>query len=301
MRIAFFGTPANSARVLQSVIDAGHEVALVVTQPDKRRGRGSATSMSAVKEVALEHGIDVTHRVEDVLDVDVELGVLVSFGRIIKSDVLRHVTILNLHPSLLPRWRGATPVEAAIMAGDQTTGIAVMELVEAMDAGPVHAMVETAIRPDEDAGQLYGRLFAIGTELLLEQLQYGLTEPVPQQGEPTYCGRLTPEDFHIDWTDPAGEIQRLTRVGRAWTTFRGRRFFVVAADVLEDRRPGPEEGSQDDRGDRSRRRPGSIDGIDVVTGDGVLRLLKVQAEGKGPQDARSWERGARLESDDWFE
>lgn len=287
MRLAFLGTPDHAANVLRALVDAGHEVGLVVTQPDRRRGRGGTTSASAVKHAAEQMGLAVTHRVDDLLDVDVDLGVLVAFGRIIKPHVLRHVTILNIHPSLLPRWRGATPAEAAILAGDRATGVCVMGLSDEMDAGPVYASAETLIRDDESARQLYARLFAIGTELLLEQLQYGLSEPVPQVGEPTYCGKLTPEDFHIDWSEGAERIGRLVRVGRAWTTWRGRRLVVVEArGVTVDDMP---------------LLPGELSGSRIGTGDGALELVTVQPEGKQVMTASDWARGARPRSGERLE
>src|SRR5205807_7717429 len=139
LRLAFLGTPEAAVPPLRALVNAGHDVVLVVTQPDKRRGRGSATMPSPVKAAALELGLPVTERVDDVLDANVELGVVVAFGRLIKPQVLDKVPMINMHFSLLPRWRGAAPVERAILAGDRETGVAIMQLEEGLDTGPVYA------------------------------------------------------------------------------------------------------------------------------------------------------------------
>jgi methionyl-tRNA formyltransferase len=259
---------------------------LVVSQADKRRGRSGRISASPVKAVAQELGIPVTSRVRDVLDVDADLGVLVAFGRIISTEILEHLTIVNLHPSLLPRWRGATPGEAAIMAGDHETGICLMQLAEEMDAGPIYTSWKTFIQPQETASALYERLFEKGNEMLVELLSDELPTPEPQQGEPTYCGRFSSADFRIDWTQPAERIQRLTRIGRPWTTFRDRRVVVVSATADVDKNIG---------------KPGELQGVDVQTGEGVLSLSIVQPEGKAAMDARSWTNGLRLAENETFQ
>jgi len=285
VRVVFFGTPAFSVPTLRALVEAGHDVVLVVTQPDRRRGRGKEPSPSPVKVAATELGIPVSHRVADVLELEADVGVLVAFGRIIKPAVLERLTILNLHPSLLPRWRGATPIEAAILAGDDRTGICVMELVDEMDAGPVHASIAVDIAPGEPASSLYDRLFALGTDLLVELLAVGLGEPEPQVGEPTFCGKIAAEDLHIDWARPAEQTARLARIERRpWTTFRGRRLIVVDAVAS-----GPAQGE-----------PGELRGAEVATGDGALVLRRVQPEGKPVQRAEDWLRGARPEPGERF-
>jgi methionyl-tRNA formyltransferase len=278
MRLIFFGSPAHAAEVLRALVADGHTVALAVTQPDRPKGRGEKLTPTPVKQAATELDIPVTHRAAGVLDVEADLGVLVAYGRIVKPDVLRHVTILNLHPSLLPRWRGATPVEAAVLAGDTKTGISVMQLVDEMDAGPVYATSEVDIEPHETSAHLYDRLFAIGTDLLLDQLRNGLSTPVAQSGDVTFCGKLTKEDFHADWTRPAVELERITRIGKMWTTFRGKRFLITEAHAV----PNAQSTG-----------PGEFAGDTVGTGDGALRLLHVQPEGKPVQNAEDWLRGAR--------
>jgi methionyl-tRNA formyltransferase len=260
-------------------VGAGFEVELVVSQPDRKRGRGGAMVPSPVKEVALELGLPVTSRVDDVLDVDADLGVVVAFGRLIKPHVLERVPMINVHFSLLPRWRGAAPVERAILAGDTETGVCVMELEAGLDTGPVHARATVDIGPDETADELRSRLVVIGTELLLDALDEGLGEPEPQVGEPTYADKIDPAELQIDWTRPAIDIHRLVRIGDAWTTVRGKRLKVRKTRLVD----GPTDGA-----------PGSLSGTRVATGDGAIELIDVQPEGKPVQAASAWVNGARL-------
>ena len=250
----------------------------MVTQPDRRRGRGGALSASPVKAAALELGLPVTERVDDAVDVGADLGVVVAYGRLIRPHVLDALPMVNLHFSLLPRWRGAAPVEWAILAGDTTTGVCLMELEAGLDTGPVFACESVAIGPDESADEPGAQLVGIGTGLLVDRLIAGLGEPVPQTGETTYAGKIEPALLELDWTRPAPELHRVVRLDRgAWTTFRGRRLRVLRA------RPGGEvEGS-----------PGTLDGTRVATGDGALELLTVQPEGRAAQAAGEWRNGAR--------
>jgi len=298
MRIVFLGTPEWSVQPLQALVAAGHEIVLVVTQPDKKRGRGSALSPSPVKVAAQELFLPVSHRVKDILSTDAELGVVVAFGRLLKPEILDHLTFLNLHPSLLPRWRGATPIESALLAGDQRTGVCVMKLEQEMDAGPIYAKVETPIGDHETSAELGKRLFALGTDLLIEQLSNGiegLPEPVAQEGEPTLANKLGPDDFHIDWNKSASYLSRLMRIGRTWTTFRDKRFLILEAEVVDNASVGvysndPNEVEQ----------PGALHGVLLNTGDGYLRLIQVQPEGKKSQAAQDWARGAQLKPGDHF-
>ena len=153
-RLAFLGTPEVAVGFLRALHDAGHDVALVVTAPDRRRGRGTALTPTPVKLCALGLGLPVSGRVADVLYAKVELGVVVAFGTLIRADVLAQVPMVNLHFSLLPRWRGATPVERAILAGDDRTGVCLMALDEGLDTGPVYARVEAPILPRETGAEL---------------------------------------------------------------------------------------------------------------------------------------------------
>ena len=273
--LVYLGTPDMSVPPLRALHEAGFDIRLVVTNPDTRRGRGSATAPSPVKAAAVELGLPVTHDVDDVLGCDADLGVVVAFGRIIRPHVLAALPMVNLHFSLLPRWRGAAPVERAILAGDERTGVDLMVVEEGLDTGAVHARAELAIGPDETAAALRSRLVQAGTDLLVTSLQDGLEQPDPQVGEPVYAHKLGPEDLRIDWTAPAEQIHRQVRVGGAWTTLTGDRFKVW----------------------RTSLEPTGA-GVLHATGSAPLELLEVQPAGRARMDARSWANGARWSDGD---
>jgi methionyl-tRNA formyltransferase len=196
--------------------------------------------------------------------------------------VLAHLDMVNVHFSLLPRWRGAAPVERAILAGDAETGVCLMALEEGLDTGDVYACQRATIAPEETAAELRRRLTEAGTELLVKVLERGrqsLPTPRPQTGEPTYAAKLDPAELRLDWTRPAIELHRLVRVGGAWTTVRGRRLEVVRARVVPGAASGP---------------PGRLEGLVAATGAGGLELVEVKPEGRGVVAADSWLRGARL-------
>jgi methionyl-tRNA formyltransferase len=265
---------------LRALVAAGHDVALVVTRPDKKRGRGSALVPSPVKLTAQELGLPVTSHVDDLLELGAELGVVVAYGRIIKPHVLAVLPMLNIHFSLLPRWRGAAPVERAILAGDAVTGVCIMALEEGLDTGPVYAREERPIGEEETLDEVRGALTEMGTRMLVDLLATGLPEPQPQEGEPTYAAKIEPEEHHLDWSLPAVQLHRVIRLGQAWTTFRDRRLRVLRATlaVASDLAPGELD-------------PGTLR---VGAGAGALELVEVQPEGKGPQPATAWRNGARL-------
>lgn len=250
-----------------------------MTQPDRKRGRGGALVPSPVKAAATRHGIAVTDQVDDVLAADVELGVVVAFGKLVKPHVLDAVPMVNLHFSLLPRWRGAAPVERAILAGDAETGVCLMALDPGLDTGPVHDCVRTPIGEDESLDELRTRLVALGTDLLVDRLARPLGEPTPQSGEPTYAAKIDPTELELDLARPAIEVHRTVRLGRAWTTFRGARLQVLEARPVAE---GPAQGT--------------IEGLVVGCGDGTgLELVTVKPEGKAAQPAAAWRNGARPE------
>lgn len=261
---------------LQALVAEGHDVAVVVTQPDRRRGRGGALLPTPVKVAALEAGLPVSDRVDDVLDAGAELGVVVAFGRLVKPHVLDALPMVNVHFSLLPRWRGGAPVERAILAGDTETGVCLMGLEEGLDTGPVYRRESVAIGPDETADELRARLVSLGTSMLVKALAEGLGQGARQEGEATYAAKLTPEELCLDWSRPASELERVVRVGGAWTTFRGRRLKVLRACA--------------------HRITG--EGLASPTGTSPLELLQVQPEGRAPMPARDWARGVRWQEGD---
>ncbi len=279
MKLAFLGTPRVAAEALRALHGAGHDVRIVVTRPDARRGRGPGTSPSPVKAAAVELGLPVAGTPASVAGAGAELGVVVAYGRLIKPDVLAALPMVNVHFSLLPRWRGAAPVERALLAGDQETGVCVMALEEGLDTGPVYAREATPLGPEETAEELRERLGAMGNRLLLKLLDEGLGTPEPQSGEPTYAAKVQPEELRLDFSQPAERCHRTVRAGRAWTTWKGKRLIVHRARAVEETVP---------------LSPGEVQGTRVGTAKGILELLVVQPEGKGPMEAAAWARGAHL-------
>lgn len=284
-RLVYLGTPEMAVEPLEALHAAGFDIALVVTGPDKRRGRGSTTSPTPVKAAALALGLDVTHDVGEAAGVGAQLGVVVAFGQILRRPLLEALPMVNLHFSLLPRWRGAAPVERAILAGDDRTGVCVMAVEEGLDTGGVYARSELVIRQANTAAELGQQLTHLGSTLLVDALRSGLGDPEPQVGEPTYAHKLTTADRCLSWERPAEDLHRVVRVGGAWTTFRGRRLKVIDA-VLDG------DGEQAAAG----AVPGTIDGNRVAAGVGALRLITVQPEGKGPVAVADWLRGVRPEA-----
>ncbi len=278
-RLVFLGSPAMAVPPLRGIVEAGFEVALVVSGADKRRGRGGAMAPTPVKAAALELGIPVTDRVDDALDLGADLGVVVAYGRLIRPRVLALLPMVNLHFSLLPRWRGAAPVERAILAGDAETGVCLMRLEVTLDTGPVYRRAVLTVGEDETAAHLRARLVEAGSALLVDGLRSGLRDPEPQVGEATYATKVEPADLELDWSRPAEELQRVVRLGAAWTTFRGHRLKVLAA------RLAPPAGAP--------LAPGQLAGTLVGTGLGVVELVEVQPEARAPQAAGAWRNGAR--------
>ena len=230
MRIVFLGSPAFALPALQALIDSPHDVVAVVTQPDRPAGRGHATAPPPVKNLALANGLNVIQpeRVSDLDSVEAlralepDVAVVAAYGQILRQRVLDVPKIgsLNLHASLLPRHRGASPVAAAILAGDDVTGVTIMEVVRALDAGPMVATVEEPILPNDTTGSLEARLAKAGARRLLEVLNpwaEGSITTVPQdESLATYAPLLTRADALIDWWRPAVEIERRVRAFQPW-------------------------------------------------------------------------------------
>ena len=271
MRLVFLGTPDDAVPALRALHVAGHDLALVITQPDRRRGRGAATAPSPVRAAAdaLDLPVRTPARAREVIDEvgasGATLGVVVAFGQLLPEALLNALPdgFVNVHFSLLPRWRGAAPVERAILAGDIETGVCIMRVEADLDTGPVFAVRRTPIGTEDTAGDLRERLVTIGAELLVETVpRLAELQPVPQDGEATYADKLSVDEFRIDWSRPAAEIDRLVRAGNprpgAWTTVDGRRLKVW----------------------RARRRD-----------DGNLEPTEVQPDGKARMSWDAWRRG----------
>lgn len=278
-RLVFLGTPAIAVPALQALVDAGLDVALVVTGPDKRRGRRAEPTPTPVKAAAVELGLPVGHDLAAVPSVGADLGVVVAYGQILRRPLLEELPMVNLHFSLLPRWRGAAPVERAIMAGDDRTGVCVMAVEEGLDTGGVYARAELPITRTATAVELSRQLAGIGAALLARTLREGLGAPEPQLGEPVYAHKIGPDDLELHWDRPAEDLDRIVRVGGAWTTRDGVRLKVHRA------RPWPRE--------QGAGGAGALHGDRVTTGAGTLQLVEVQPEGKARVAFPAWANGAR--------
>jgi methionyl-tRNA formyltransferase len=273
VKLVYLGTPEMAVPPLRALVDAGHDIVRVITRIDKKRGRGSALSPSPVKAVALELGLTVSHDPDDVLmavDDGAELGVVVAYGRIIKPHLLDVLPMVNLHYSLLPRWRGAAPVERAILAGDTETGVDVMRLEEGLDTGGIYAEERVPIGLDVTADELRAELTGVGCSLLVDVLDQPVAEWIDtaavQVGDTVYASKLDKAEFEIDWTRAAVENHRLVRIGGTWTTFRGKRLKILAAELEEGR----------------------------------LVPTTIQPEGKGPMTFDAWRNGAQPATDELF-
>ncbi len=291
------GTPEMAVAPLRGLHAAGHDIALVVSGPDKRRGRRGAPAPSPVKAAALDLGLEVSDDPDAVIGRGAELGVVVAYGRLLRPHLLAELDMVNLHFSLLPRWRGAAPVERALLAGDEVTGVCLMRVDEGLDTGCVYDRVEVPIDATSTAEELRAALVAQGSALLVRSLERGLGDCAPQGAEGvTYAEKLGADDLRLRWSDSSASITRVVRVGGAWTTFRGARLKVLEAvqrsDGSDDR---AQRGASDGAG--SGAGPGTIvplgRGVGVCTGDGVVELLRVQPAGKAPMTASDWVNGAR--------
>ena len=284
-RVAFLGTPDMAVPVLRALVGAGIEVVHVITRADKRRARGNDLHPSPVKAVAIELGLKVSHTAHDLIDVHqqkpFDLAVVVAYGALIKVPVLQVVPMLNLHVSLLPRWRGAAPIERALLSGDEQTGVCLMQVEEGLDTGAVLGRSTMAITASTTADDIRSTLMEAGTQLLLDQLRDGLREPVAQQGESTYAKKIEPAELCIDWSDSAEHISRLIRLGGAWSLFRGKRLKIHEAIVVE----GASDAPGTVRIDKATAH--------IATSRGSLDVRVVQPEGKPRMDITSWINGAR--------
>lgn len=286
--IVFLGTPVAAATVLERLIAEGFHIVHVVTQPDAKRGRGSATSPSPVKEVALRHGLEVSHDLQWVRENASAqlLGIVVAYGRLIPTSVLDVVPMINIHFSLLPRWRGAAPVERAILAGDSTTGVCIMDIEPTLDTGAVYARQEVDITSSSTAASLTHELADAGADLLVRTLREGLGTPAPQIGEVTHAAKISRDELRINWSHTAEEIHRHVRALKAFTEIDGLRLKVHEVDIVSHE-VALEVGEYDSDGR-------------VGTGGGVVVLRRVQPEGKPAMDASAWLRGRPVSAGNRF-
>lgn len=298
-RIVFFGTPGFAVPTLEALLASRHEVVGVVTQPDRPRGRGQKTSDAPVKAVAAARGIPVLQpdRLKEAVFVDAftalapDLGVVAAYGRILTDQVLAipRLGMVNVHASLLPKYRGAAPVHRAVIAGDRETGVTIMRVVKALDAGPMLATVRRPIGPEETSEEVEHGLAVLGASLLVatvDRLVAGGVEEVPQNdAEATYASRIVREDGIVDWTQPAAAIHDRIRGLYPWphaySFVRGQRVIFWKSAALPDRAAEP---------------PGTVvsvaaDRLHVATGAGTLALAQLQAEGRKPLPVREFLAG----------
>lgn len=294
-RLLFAGTPGFARASLEALISAGSPPVAVLTQPDRRAGRGKKLAASPVKQCALNHDIDVlqpaTLKDDEIVArlaaLEPDLLVVAAYGLILPQRVLDIPTrgALNVHASLLPRWRGAAPIQAAILAGDAQTGISLMAMTAGLDSGPVYVREAVDIGADETAGNLHDRLASLGASMLVEHLDAildgSLAAAEQDESRATYAPKITPGDARIDWTQPADEVIRCIRafnpVPGAWTTFGDERIKCWHA------RPAGDGGAG----------PGSIveagrDGIVVTCGEGLVALTELQRPGRGRVSAQEF-------------
>ena len=301
-----------------------HTVVGVVTQPDRPRGRGHITSDSPVKARAREAGLPVLQPekmnapafLEALAAWNADLGVVAAYGRILTDIILAtpRLGMINVHGSLLPRWRGAAPVHRAIIAGDTSTGVTIMRVVQSLDAGPMLAKDSRAIRPDETSEDVEHALARLGARLLVDvvdQIAGGSAIDTAQdEAAVTYAHKITKEDGVVDWRWPAARIHNLIRGLHPWphavSFLGGKRFILRRSETPGPRAPGlqPTEGGR--ALSHPPHPPGTIldaegDRLVIATGDGPLRLVEIQAEGKRPMPVREFLAGHRLAAGDRFE
>ncbi|MEW5946592.1 MAG: methionyl-tRNA formyltransferase [bacterium] len=301
MRIVFMGTPEFARRSLEALIGAGFEVALVVTQPDRPAGRGRAPSAPPVGKYAREKGLAVIQpekpalALEDLAAAEPDCIVVVAYGHILPGRVLEipRLGCVNLHASLLPAYRGAAPIQWAIIRGETVTGVTTILMDEGMDTGPVLMRREAHISPEDTAGTLGDRLAAAGASLLADTaagLRDGVITPEPQDhSKATYCAPLRKEDGHIDWRRSAAEIANLARGCDPWpsafTFHRGKMLKIWKAEPRGDTREGVPPGAVVEAG------PG---GVLVAAGAGTVLIREVQLEGRRRMTVEPFLRGYRL-------
>ena len=309
MVVVFFGTPHFAVPTLRRLLDSSHSVAGVITQPDRPRGRGQKITHAPVKALALERGIPVYQpdrlKPAEVADTlrgwGADLGVVAAYGRIIPEQLLTipRLGMVNVHASLLPKYRGAAPVHRAVINGDSQTGVTIMRVVKELDAGSMFAQVTRPIGPDETSDVVESALADMGAELLLtivEQLASGNAREEPQdETQATYASRLTKEEGLIDWTRSASDIHNRVRGLYPWphayTFFKGTRLIILRSEVAD--------------AGASATSPGTIlratsEAIHVATGDGELAILEVQPEGRRAMRAHDFLLGHRLATGETF-
>lgn len=308
MRVIYMGTPDFSVGALEEIIKAGHEVVLVVTQPDKPKGRGKEMAFTPVKECAIAHGIEVfqprkirePENVEFLRKYNADIMVVAAFGQILPKSILEMTKYgcINIHASLLPKYRGAAPIQWSVINGDEVTGVTIMKMDEGIDTGDMILKREVEITTEETGGGLFDKLAEIGGPLVVEamdMIEKGTAVYTPQDHEKaTHVSMISKEFGEIDWGKSAAEIERLIRGLNPWpsafTKLNGKTFKIWKAEVIN-------ESSSATAGCICH--VGKKD-MHVQTGDGILALKEVQLEGKKRMDVDAFLRGCLVEEGTFF-
>jgi methionyl-tRNA formyltransferase len=308
LRLVFFGTPAFAVPTLEALLASPHRVIAVVTPPDRPRGRGQRPSAAPVKARAMAAGVAILQpqRLKDpaftdaFAALDSDLGVVAAYGKVLPEWLIAapRLGTINVHASLLPRYRGAAPVHRAILAGERETGVTIMRVVKALDAGPMLASEPRAIGPDETSVDVEADLAQRGARLLIrviDRLASGSVQEMPQtEAAATYAPRLTREDGIVNWARPAlaihNQIRGLHPWPHAYSHLMGRRYILLRSQVLDGTAGQPPGVIVVASGDR----------LDVATGAGAIRLLEIQPEGKRALSAREFLAGHRIGAGDAF-
>lgn len=303
MKIIFMGTPDFSVGTLEALIEAGHEVVLAVTQPDKPKGRGKEMQFPPVKECALAHDIPVFQPkkirepecIEELKKYKADVCVVIAFGQILPKQILEMTPFgcINVHASLLPKYRGAAPIQWAVINGEEVSGVTTMQMDEGLDTGDMLEKTEIVLDTQETGGSLHDKLSEAGAALCvstLAKLEQGLLVPRKQGDSPTAYARMLDKKLgDIDWTEPADKIERLIRGLNPWpsayTEWNGKTMKIWEADVCEE---------------ESGRKPGTVvqvtkSGFAVQTGKGLLQIKSLQIPGKKRMEADAFLRGYQIE------
>lgn len=315
MKVIFMGTPDFSVGTLEALIEAGHEVTLAVTQPDKPKGRGKAMQFPPVKEAALAHGIEVYQPrrvreeacIQHLRKYEADIIVVVAFGQILPKEILEmpRYGCINVHASLLPKYRGAAPIQWAVINGEQVTGVTTMRMDEGLDTGDMILKEEVRLTAEETGGSLFDRLAQVGAKLCLQTLtaiEEGTATYTPQAHDlATHTTMIKKQLGEIDWRKPAQELEHLVRGLNPWpsayTFLNGKTLKIWKAAVAEQ--PDKEQASKLKNGEEQENlqiEPGSVAGVTkdsllVQTGQGLLKLLEVQLEGKKRMTTDAFLRG----------
>ena len=315
MKIIFMGTPDFAASALEKIVEAGHEITLVITQPDKPKGRSGELQVSDVKACALKHGfpvfqperIKLPENVAYLKNYEADIYVVAAFGQILSQEILDipKFGCVNIHASLLPKYRGAAPIQQAIIDGEKTTGVTIMQMAAGMDTGDILLQREIPIDDNETGGGLFDKLSELGAELIVEALpkiERGELTPIPQDEElATKCGKLSKNMGKIDFNKNAVAIRNLVRGLNPWpsafTRHDGKMLKIWVADALDDKQVKEFSGNAEVL---KNAVPGTVsfvtkEAIGVATGKGTLVLKEVQLEGKKRMLVKDYLLGNKIE------